>query len=108
MGRYLFIESRDPFESSDVDYLSQILTGCVDRNHEVILCLVQNGVLQVRKGNHSNERVTRLLKRKVKVLADEFALRERAVREVLEGVESATIGQLIDLGLEKGTKVIWH
>jgi hypothetical protein len=45
MSKYLLIESRDPFESCDTEFLVQTATDLRHRGHEVVVFLVQNGVL---------------------------------------------------------------
>jgi predicted peroxiredoxin len=52
--------------------------------------------------------MAKLLEHGVEILADEFSLRERAIKKPLDGVEVADIGRVVDLLLEPGTKAIWH
>ena len=108
MARYLFIESRDPFECADAEYFSDLVQGVSNRTAKTVLFLVQNGVLPARKGSKHNEIISKLIKNKVQVLADEFSLRERAIRNLVDGVEVADMGKLVDLLMELGTKPIWH
>ena len=108
MAKYLFIESRDPFESADAGPFAKIVEGIAQRGNETILFLVQNGVLSARKGSRATDRITGLLKSKVKVLADRFSVKERAVTRLVEGVESIDMNQFVQLLLEPGTKAIWH
>jgi hypothetical protein len=108
MAKYLFIESRDPFDSLDSHYLADLIEGVAGRGNQTVLFLIQNGVLPARKGSKHNEMIAKLVRGKVQVLADEFSLRERAIRNVVDGVEAADIGRLVDLVLEPGTKAIWH
>lgn len=108
MGTYLMIESRDPFTSGDVsDHLATV-EGLAKKGNNVTLFLVQNGVLPARQSTKSEE-LTRLSKLGVKVLADEFSLRERGVSEqrLAQGVESAPLDVVID-HLAEGSKTIWH
>jgi hypothetical protein len=44
----------------------------------------------------------------VHVVADEFALRERAIAECARGVRSADFDELARLLLEPGTRALWH
>ena len=43
----------------------------------------------------------------VKVLADDFALKERGITKLLDGVEIAPIEIVVD-HLEAGHKTLWH
>ena len=42
------------------------------------------------------------------VLADDFSLKERAVRHLADGVKPSNIEALVDLIVSEGTKTIWH
>ena len=106
MGQYLLIESRDPFESNDVSYYYELTKGLADAGNEVTLLLVQNGVLAARPSAHSAS-LTALGKSGVKVLADEFSLKERGISKLAEGVVAAPIEVVVD-HLEAGHKTLWH
>jgi sulfur transfer complex TusBCD TusB component (DsrH family) len=69
---------------------------------------VQNGVLPARKGSKYSTVIADLLKSKIKVVADRFSLKERGIRQVVEGVDTADTDRLVDLLVEPGTKAIWH
>jgi predicted peroxiredoxin len=108
MAKYLFIESRDPFDSGDSGYFAELVQGVAARGNETVLFLVQNGVLPARRGSKHGDKISQLLKNKVKVLADSFAVKERAIGKLVEGVETAGIDQFVKLLMEPGTKAIWH
>ena len=108
MAKYLVIESRDPFDSSDSEYFSELVRGISKRENETIVFLVQNGVLPARKGSKHGDMITKLVRSKVKVLADGFSLKERAIGKLVDGVEVADMDRLVDLLLQPGTKAIWH
>jgi predicted peroxiredoxin len=108
MAKYLLIESRDPFDSSDSEYFCELVEGISSRGNEVTLFLVQNGVFPLRGGSKHCGLITKLLQNRVKILADDFSLRERAIKKPLDGVEVADMGRVVDLLLEPGTKAIWH
>ena len=110
MAKYLVVETRDPFDSNDVDDIYELATGLADDDsNDVTVFLVQNGVLPVRKKSSAAKRVAQLAK-KVTVLTDDFSLRERGIEvdEVVDGVKSSDIDTLVDLIAEDGRKVIWH
>ncbi len=108
MASYLFIESRDPFEVNDVDYYYDIASGLKGRNNEVTLFLIQNGVFPARQ-NPSSEKISRLAKKGVRILADELSLNERgiSVDSLVEGVEPSPLDIVVDQ-MVAGTKTIWH
>lgn len=105
MAQYLLIESRDPFESVVDSYA--LAQGLVRDGNDVTLVLVQNGVLPARRSKKSAE-LTQLAKSGVRVLADEFSLRERGIdsRALAEGVGGASLDLVVD-GLAAGHKAIW-
>jgi sulfur transfer complex TusBCD TusB component (DsrH family) len=108
MSKYLFIESRDPFESHDSQALYDLIQGHAEEGHEVAVFLIQNGVLPARKGSKYAERLAELTQSGVTVLADDFSLRERAIWLLVDGVSLSPVETLVDLALTKGTKTIWH
>ena len=108
MAKYLLIESRDPFESTDTANHCQLARDLVQRGNEVTLFLVQNGVLPARPGTASQSLVD-AASAGVQVLADDFSLRERGIAadRLVAGVEAAPLDVVIDQ-LVEGRKAIWH
>lgn len=110
MGRYVLIESRDPYESRDVPYFYNLAAELAATGKQVTLFLVQNGALASRKDAKSDP-LGGVLKSKVQVLVDSFSLRERGIQdsERHPSVRPAEIGRLVDEILaQSGTKVLWH
>jgi len=108
MAKYLLIESRDPFDSNDVSSWWNLAEGLQADGNEVTLFLVQNGVLPARPGKHSPP-LTELARAGVRVLADDFSLRERGIDadRLVDGVRSAPLDTVVDL-LADGCKALWH
>jgi sulfur transfer complex TusBCD TusB component (DsrH family) len=106
VDHYLLIESRDPFESNDVAYYYELTKGLADAGHDVTMLLVQNGVLAARPSAHSAA-LTTLGQSGVKILADDFSLRERGISKLAEGIATAQIDVVVD-HLEAGHKLLWH
>lgn len=48
MAKYLLIESRDPYDSADSPNFLELVRGVRERNNNVTLFLIQNGVLAAR------------------------------------------------------------
>ena len=110
MGRYVMVESRDPYESRDVPYFYNMAADLAAKGEQVTLFLVQNGALASRK-DAKGDPLGGVLKSNVQVLADSFSLRERGIQdsERHPSVKPAEIGSLVDLILaEGGTKALWH
>jgi len=108
-SQYVFIESRDPFDSPDTGFVADTATALHKGGRPVTVFLVQNGVLATRaaaRGSH----VRRLAEAGVTVLADDFSLRERGIdaSELSTGVRPASIETLVDLVVRPDTKTLWH
>jgi hypothetical protein len=97
MPSYLLIESRDPFSDRAVDGHVELAVGLRHSGAEVTLYLVQNGVLPCRAGA-DGEGLHEALSAGVEVLADDFSLRERGIRDadVARGVKPASIGLVVE------------
>ena len=110
MANYIFIESRDPFESRDTQFIEQTATALKQRGHEVTVFLVQNGVLATRSGAARGAHLGRLAGAGVTVFADDFSLRERGIEagELWAGVRPASIETLVDLIVRPDAKTVWH
>lgn len=108
MAKYLLIESRDPFDSTDVANYYELASGLVKEGNEVTLFLVQNGVLPARKSTKSKP-LSDLAEAGVTVLADEFSLRERGIgaNRLTAGVKASPLDVVIDQ-LGDGAKTLWH
>jgi len=108
-SQYVFIESRDPFESTDTAFVADTASALRAGGRSVTVFLVQNGVLATRAAARGTQ-VHRLVASGVTVLADDFALRERGIEasELSDGVRSASIETLVDLIVRPDTKTLWH
>ena len=109
MTSYLFIESRDPFESRDTDFVAETAAALKERDQEVTVFLVQNGVLAARRGAR-DPYLDRLARAGVRILADDFSLRERGIagHELRAHVTQSGVEALVELLAREETKAIWH
>jgi len=107
MTRYVFIESRDPFESRDTQFLEDTAVAVKERGHEVTVFLMQNGVLAARE---SARRLGRLAEAGVTLLADDLSLRERGINagELAPGIRESGIAALVEALVQENTKAMWH
>ena len=109
MSKYLFIESRDPFEFADVVQTWNLALDLGREGHEVTCFLVQNAVLAARAGARTATLETPAGERMPRVYADDLSLRERAIEAgaLRPGVSAAPMETLVDLLLEAGTRAVW-
>ena len=107
--QYVFIESRDPFESTDATFVADTAAALRERGRPVTVFLIQNAVLVTRAGARGSQ-IARLTQAGVPVLADDFSLGERGIEagELTAGVRPASIDALVDLIMEPGTRTVWH
>src|SRR5262245_41015001 len=98
MITYLFIESRDPFESRDTQFVIDTATALKQSDNEVTVFLVQNGVLAARNKSRGSN-LSALSKAGVNVLADDFSLKERGIEHstLISGIRPSTIDELVDV-----------
>ena len=109
MSNYIFIETRDPFESRDTQFLVETATALKGRGHDVTVFLVQNGVLAARRAARGSH-LPPLAEAGVRLLADDFSLAERGIgeAELLPGVRQAGVESLAEFLAREDTKAIWH
>ena len=109
-SQYVFIESRDPFESPDTGFVADTAEALLARGRSVTIFLVQNGVLATRSGAARGAHLGRLAGAGVTVFADDFSLRERGIEagELWAGVPAASIETLVDLIVRPDAKTVWH
>ena len=107
MSRYVFIESRDPFESRDTQFVEETAISVKERGHDVTVFLVQNGVFAARAGVR---RLGRMADAGVTLLADDLSLRERGIKaeELAPSVRESGIEALVDALVQENTKALWH
>ena len=74
MANYLLVETRDPFDSTDVEDLYTLAEGLAEEANQVTVFLVQNGVLPVRKASASGKRVAALAKKTTVVNTASFSV----------------------------------
>ena len=108
MSKYVMIQSKSPWESGDVGQFYALASELGQGGNEVTLFLVQNGVMAARPGA-KDAAFDQLLGGRVRVLADDFSLRERAIEAgtLKRGVQSSAIDEVVDL-LATGAKALWH
>jgi sulfur transfer complex TusBCD TusB component (DsrH family) len=108
-SHYVFIESRDPFDSADTGFVADTAAALRARGRAVTVYLVQNGVLATRAGARPSH-LARLRQAGVTLLADDFSLRERGIEtgEIAAGVVESSIDTLVDLVMNPSTKTMWH
>ncbi len=104
---YLLIESRDPFESREVDNNYTLAANLSASGHNTTLFLVQNGVFPARdSGSHNG--LEELLKKGVKVVCDDFSLTERGIKSdaITGGIDTDSLEFVIQC-LANEYKTIW-
>lgn len=108
MNRYLLISSRDPFTCGTTVDLYELALEFKRQGDEVALFLVENGVLAARAGARCPE-LALAVSSGIRVLADRFSLRERAIPEdgLLAGIAPAPLELVLD-ALAERVRTLWH
>jgi len=108
MSKYVLIQSKSPWESGDVAQFYALARELGKAGGAVTFFLVQNGVVPARTGA-KDAALDELLRDGVRVLADDFSLRERAIGggALKAGVKPSPIDVVVDL-LASGAKALWH
>ncbi len=105
---YFLIASRDPYTHASARRCYELAAQLKEEGKSVTLFLLQNGVLPARPSVGSQP-LTDLARSGVRVLADEFSLRERGIgaSSLAAGVEAAPLETVIE-ALEHGAQALWH
>jgi sulfur relay (sulfurtransferase) complex TusBCD TusD component (DsrE family) len=108
MSQYLLIASRDPYSHASARRCWELASALAREGNGVTLFLVQNGVLPARPSPGCSA-LQELSQQGVRVLADDFSLRERGIPEGLlaPGIASASLEVVIE-ALEGGARTLWH
>lgn len=108
MAGYLLIESRDPFESIGSERTCELAMHLRAAGHDVVLFLVQNGVLAVRSGAQRSV-LNKVVRTQIEVLADDFSLRERGISSaaLIGGVRASPIDAIVER-MASGWNALWH
>ncbi|MGK2741186.1 DsrE family protein [Tepidicaulis sp. LMO-SS28] len=109
MTQYMFVCARDLFESAnEVGDTFKIAADLLASGNGVTVFLLQNGVFAAGAKAKAPE-LQELINTGVRVLADDFSLRERAITggELRAGVEIAPIECVVD-ALANGVRTLWY
>ena len=108
MKHYMIVETRDPFEQHDTEWLAVLAAGLKRGGAKSAVMLAENGVFAARASAAAAPLQT-LTRAGVDVFADRFALRERGIRdaELALGVKPADLDLVVDQ-LEAGAIVMFR
>jgi hypothetical protein len=108
VSKFVMIQSKSPWESGGVAEFYALARELAQAGGDVTLFLVQNGVMGTRTGA-KDPALDGVVGGNVRVLADEFSLRERAIDlgALKSGVTPSEIDVVVDL-LAGGAKAMWH
>jgi predicted peroxiredoxin len=108
MRDYLLIESQGEYDAKSASAFLAMAAALKQRGSDVEIMLVQNGVLPARAGAEATA-LASVVAAGVGVWADEFSLRERALRaaSLMPGVRAAPLSKVIER-MTDGWNVFWH
>lgn len=107
MGKYLMIDGRGPLETPEAGRAYELAAELAREGQVVTVFLVQNAVLPARASARSKDLVA-LARAGVRVMADEFSLRERGIGSgrLIPEVQAAPLDVVVD-HMAEGAKVLW-
>jgi predicted peroxiredoxin len=106
VSTYVLIQSKSPWEAGDIGHFHALASELQKAGADVTFFLVQNGVMGARAGAR-DAGLDDILGGNIRVLADDFSLRERAIDSLKQGVKPSPIHEVVDL-LASGAKALWH
>ncbi len=108
MTRYMIIETRDPHDVRDVEWMAALAANLQRGGASATVMLAENGVFAARTGASASP-LRKLTDAGCQVLADRYALRERGIRDadLAKGVKPVELDAVVD-ALEAGVSVIWR
>lgn len=109
MANYVFIETRDPFESRDTKFVEETAIALKQNGHQVTVLLLQNGVLASRT-NARDQSLVRMAEAGISLRADDFSLCERGIQqtELQPFIKRSDMESLVEDLMQENTKAIWH
>ena len=96
MPHYLVVSSRDIGEYTSGDSLFELSESLGKNQGNVLLYLIENGVLCARKNSRSAIRITDLASVGVQILADDVSCRARGIHCLTPGVRFSGMDELAD------------
>lgn len=104
MAEYVILESRDPFDVPDVQNTLALAAQLKKGGDDVTLFLVGSAVAAARPTDKTKA-FTEVAQAGVKVLADDFSLRERGIGK--PAIPASPIDFVVD-ALARGAKTLWR
>lgn len=109
MAHYVLVETKSPLEGGR--YAFELGRQLRELRHDVTVYLLQDAVFAARKRFEAGEELLAAAKAEdMRLLADEISLRQRGLTKdrLSEAVTVSSMGELVDLLMERSDKAIWH
>jgi sulfur relay (sulfurtransferase) complex TusBCD TusD component (DsrE family) len=109
MEQYLLIESRDQFESNEVQYFYDLAIDLKIQKNDVKLFFLQNAAFSLRKNIPNSEQISNIIALDIPIFVDEFSAKERGIfqENLRPGIMISSLEIIIEHMLNH-VKVIWH
>ena len=108
MKRFLVVESRDLTEYVSGDKFLSLVEGLGKNGNEVVLFLLENGVIAARKGADTGRSLSHLAIQGTKVYAEDVSCRARGITALAEGVRVSSLDFLADSLAEGFDNIVWY
>jgi sulfur relay (sulfurtransferase) complex TusBCD TusD component (DsrE family) len=108
MSRYLVVGSRDITEYAGGESLFDLAESLGKNRGDVLLFLVENGVLSARKNSRIARRFPDLQSVGVRILADDVSCRSRGIDHLPEGIRLSGMDELADAIALGFDNIYWY
>ena len=108
MKRFLVVESRDLTEYTSGTTLMSLVEGLGKSGDEVVLFLLENGVIAARKGADAGQGLSRLSDRGTRIFAEDVSCRARGITALADGVRESSLDFLADAIAGGFDNIVWY
>ena len=110
MSKYIFIESKDPFDSKDTIQTYGLIKELSAQGHQISFYLVQNAVFASRKNAQMNLFQDLTKDANITIFADDLSVEERGIEanDMYSQITISSIDDLVDSITTDDSKIIWH
>ncbi len=105
--RVALLVARDPLRAADGADPAHMARALAGAGHEVALVLLEDAVAMARRSHRDGPALQAAAEAGVRILADEDALSRREVGSRAEGVQAATLGEVVDLLFDWADRQAW-
>lgn len=108
MKRFLVVDSRDLTEYVSGYNILDVVEGLGKNGNEVVLFLLENGVIAARKGADAGRELSHLANQGTEVYAEDVSCRARGITALAKGVQESSLDFLADSIAKGFDNIVWY